>query len=175
MSSMVCFVWVTQSFSHSAWVWCFVKPEWWVCTCVFWVGEGREWRRTQSGNWWLTSGEPSDFRLPNPADLADFLGSSESHPWPSWLLFHPRRQDTGRSQDTFPSAICLQQQEAGAGEGGGGSTSLHLNFRPSLYVPHKQQKDLFIIKTLIEDPCLPLPDLSVALGMLFVASNEIPN
>ena len=63
----------------------------------------------------------------------------------------------------------------GLGWGRRRSTSLHLDFRPSLYVPHKQQKDLFIIKTLIEDLCLPLPDLSVALGMLFVASNEIPN
>lgn len=74
----------------------------------------------------------------------------------------------------FPSVICVQQQEAWAGEERGDS-SRHLDFRPSLYVLHKQQKDLFIIKTLIEDLCSPLPDLSVALGVLFVASNVIPN
>ena len=75
----------------------------------------------------------------------------------------------------FPSIIHVQQQEAWAGEEEGINTNLHLDFRPSLYVPDKQRRDLFIVKTLIQDLCSLLPDLSVALWMFFVASNEIPN
>ena len=115
-----------------------------VCVCVCWVGDRREWSETK---WELLVELRKALWL--PATQFGWLGGLTRPFWvPPFTVLttvSPRdRRSTRRSWDTFPSIMCVQQQEAWAGEEGSRKARLHLYFSPSLSVPNTQQKDLFI-------------------------------